>query len=121
MRNSADNAVAANVGARCRFLQRDCEDTGLPADAFEAGLCNGMLHHLDLNRAFPELHRILAPGGRLVTVTFHSLEDRIVKQFLKERTTPEEQGSRHLPPVASSRPQPSFRFVNHRQVSPTAT
>ena len=63
--------------------------------------------------------RVLAPGGRLVVVAFHSLEDRLVKRFLKDRAAPEEQGSRHLPPQTGARPAPSFRFLNHRPVSPT--
>jgi 16S rRNA (cytosine1402-N4)-methyltransferase len=45
--------------------------------------------------------RILAPGGRLVAVSFHSLEDRIVKNFLTARSGAE-RGSRHLPETASA-------------------
>jgi 16S rRNA (cytosine1402-N4)-methyltransferase len=73
----------------------------------------------ELARGLAAAERALAPGGRLVVVTFHSLEDRLVKRFLKERAVPEEQGSRHLPPQTGVRPAPSFRFLNHRPVSPT--
>jgi 16S rRNA (cytosine1402-N4)-methyltransferase len=52
----------------------------------------------ELSRALVAAERALKPGGRLVVVTFHSLEDRIVKRFLADRdeTTA---GSRHLPQV----------------------
>lgn len=49
----------------------------------------------------------LAPGGRLAVVTFHSLEDRIVKAFLTERTGNAPGGSRHAPVTVETR-KPSF-------------
>jgi 16S rRNA (cytosine1402-N4)-methyltransferase len=73
----------------------------------------------ELARGLSAAERVLAPGGRLVVISFHSLEDRLVKWFLKDRATSEEQGSRHLPPQSSDRATPSFRFLNHRPVSPT--
>jgi 16S rRNA (cytosine1402-N4)-methyltransferase len=64
--------------------------------------------------------RILAAGGRLVVVSFHSLEDGIIKRFLKDRASPQPQGSRHLPPGTARKPAASFQFINQRPVSTTA-
>ncbi|WP_420478870.1 16S rRNA (cytosine(1402)-N(4))-methyltransferase RsmH [Brevundimonas sp. FT23028] len=52
----------------------------------------------------------LAPGGRLAVVTFHSLEDRIVKAFLTERTGNAPGGSRHAPVAVETR-RPSFTLA----------
>ena len=66
VQNGQENAMRAGVTTTTRFLQRDCEATGFPDQSFDAILCSGMLHHLDLTKAFPELHRILKPGGRIL-------------------------------------------------------
>ena len=59
--------------------------------------------------------RILKPGGRLVVVSFHSLEDRIVKNFLVDRAKAGG-GSRHLPEVAHA--APSFVILTKRPIVP---
>ena len=71
----------------------------------------------ELERGLVAAERLLKPGGRLVVVTFHSLEDRIVKRFLLERSGRAPAGSRHLPPQNESDRGKSFRIVNQRPLT----
>jgi 16S rRNA (cytosine1402-N4)-methyltransferase len=67
----------------------------------------------ELAQALMAAERTLAPGGRLVVVSFHSLEDRIVKTFLASRSETRG-GSRHAPEV--KRAAPSFSVLTKRPV-----
>jgi 16S rRNA (cytosine1402-N4)-methyltransferase len=70
----------------------------------------------ELQRALAAAERVLKPGGRLVVVSFHSLEDRIVKNFFADRGKMAA-GSRHLPEVAQA--APSFKILTKRPVTPS--
>jgi 16S rRNA (cytosine1402-N4)-methyltransferase len=69
----------------------------------------------ELQLALEAAERVLKPGGRLVVVSFHSLEDRIVKNFLNARGKASG-GSRHLPEI--SKAEPSFRVLTKRPLLP---
>jgi len=69
----------------------------------------------ELVEALKAAETVLKPSGRLVVVTFHSLEDRLVKTFLNERSK-RGGGSRHQPEVIE--PAPSFRVLTGRPVTP---
>jgi ubiquinone/menaquinone biosynthesis C-methylase UbiE len=66
--NATGDARAQGLSANTMFVQADAEDTRLPDSSVDTIICSGMLHHLDLSFAFPELRRVLAPGGKILAV-----------------------------------------------------
>lgn len=73
----------------------------------------------ELDRGLSAAERLLRTGGRLAVVSFHSLEDGAVKDFLRRRSSAPARPSRHLPPMAHGR-APSFRLIGKKPIEPSA-
>jgi 16S rRNA (cytosine1402-N4)-methyltransferase len=74
----------------------------------------------ELARALMATEKVLKPGGRLIVVTFHSLEDRMVKTFMAERSGKTASQSRFMPAVSADGPAPSFEYVRKISAPETA-
>ncbi len=73
----------------------------------------------ELDRGLDAAERLLKTGGRMAVVSFHSLEDRRVKEFLRRRGGAQPRGSRHLPERTDPR-APSFRLIRRGALKPSA-
>jgi 16S rRNA (cytosine1402-N4)-methyltransferase len=73
-----------------------------------------------IEAALDQAARLLAPAGRLVVVSFHSLEDRIVKRFMAQATGRAPAPSRHDPRGLAAPPSPRFRLLTPKALKPRA-
>ena len=73
----------------------------------------------ELARGLQSAEILLRDGGRLAIVSFHSLEDRLVKNYLRERSGGTPHASRHVPQTDSDRPAPSFSLAVRRAIRPS--
>jgi ubiquinone/menaquinone biosynthesis C-methylase UbiE len=79
-RITAEEGLSANT----IFYQGDCERTDLPDNSIDVLICAGMLHHLDLSFALPEMRRILKPGG--VALAMEALDYNPAIKLYRMRT-----------------------------------
>jgi 16S rRNA (cytosine1402-N4)-methyltransferase len=103
-----------------KVLGRKRDETKHPATRTFQALRLFLNEDLDeLAKGLAAAERLLRAKGRLAVVTFHSLEDRIAKRFLANRSAPPPRASRHLPEAAGEILAPSFQLLNRRPLEPS--
>ena len=75
----------------------------------------------EIEHGLAQASELLAPGGRLIVVSFHSLEDRIVKRLMTDAAGRMPAPSRHDPRGLVARARPDFRLLTARPLRPTAS
>ena len=66
VQRAADLAAQAGLNQRISFMSMDAESLGFSDNTFDVIHVNGVLHHLDVLKAFPEMSRTLKPGGHVI-------------------------------------------------------
>jgi len=106
--------LAAIVGAAVRTREKNKDPATRTFQAVRIYL-NQELAHLSL--ALPQILELLTPGGRLAVISFHSIEDRIVKRFMRDAARADV--PIRLPLRESELPQPRLRLIG-KPVRPSA-
>jgi len=81
--SAREKAQDEGVHDRITFLVRDAEDTGFSDGSFDIIVCDGVLHHLDLQRAFRELARMLKHDGQIICIEALA-HNPIINQYRKK-------------------------------------
>lgn len=68
IQTSQQRAIKAGVDSKTSFLTMDAENLEFEDNTFDLIICSGVLHHLDVARAFPELSRVLKPSGEITCI-----------------------------------------------------
>jgi ubiquinone/menaquinone biosynthesis C-methylase UbiE len=86
-------AHSAELGFACDFCKMDAHNLEFADQSFDMVFGVAILHHLDISRAIPEIHRVLCKGGKIVFVEplRHNPVARLVRWFTPHARTPDEQ------------------------------
>ena len=119
-RSERDIATTGEFAALVREAVRTREPGQDPATRSFQALRIHINAELDqLSLVLPQALAALKPGGRLAVISFHSLEDRIVKQFLRDAASPADKLPKNLPLTADQLPPALVRLVG-KAVKPSA-